>query len=59
MTQQQLINFKNSSVKFFSENNAKLKADGITEKRTLELTERIEARKEKLDLVDEKLGVKK
>ncbi len=58
MTQVQLINFKNSSVKFFSDNNAKLKVEGITEERTLELTERIDARKEKLSLVNEKLGVK-
>lgn len=59
MSADQLIKFKSSSVKYFSDNNKKLKAEGLTETAALEINKRIEERQEKLNLVNEKLGVQK
>lgn len=57
MTAAQMFNFKNASIKYFSDNGNKLKAEGITEERKNELNAKIAERQEKIDLVNKKLNI--
>lgn len=59
MSPDDLIAFKGSSAKYFSVKKQKLKNTNTTEEEVLEINKGIEERREKLDLVNKKLGVVK